>query len=149
MVNGSILISEQILSVSNSSKLKVLSVLIENCYMISISRENNVSISTVQRVLGSCLHRFIDGYEYILAHLAFDEFKRVDRQLRFICLDVNNYRSFRFLKPVTRLCLSIANVSRLKLGLTLKLSQWILIFTINISSDLVFLILRLLSTVFT
>ena len=41
--------------------------------MTSIARENNISINTVQRVLGNCSHRFIDSYEYLPAHLAFDE----------------------------------------------------------------------------
>ena len=40
--------------------------------MTSIARENNVSVNTVQRVLGSCSHRFLDSYEYLPAHLAFD-----------------------------------------------------------------------------
>ncbi|MDY0992394.1 helix-turn-helix domain-containing protein, partial [Lactobacillus helveticus] len=61
-------------SISNASKLKVLSALTEDRSMTSIARENNVSINTVQRVLGNCSHRFIDSYEYLPAHLAFDEF---------------------------------------------------------------------------
>ncbi|PTS31627.1 transposase family protein, partial [Lactobacillus helveticus] len=67
-------------SISNASKLKVLSALTEDSSMTSIARENNVSVNTVQRVLGSCSHRFLDSYEYLPAHLAFDEFKGVDRQ---------------------------------------------------------------------
>ena len=66
-------------SISNASKLKVLSALTEDRSMTSIAIENNVSINTVQRVLGNCSHRFIDSYEYLPAHLAFDEFKGVDR----------------------------------------------------------------------
>ncbi|WP_143435570.1 transposase, partial [Lactobacillus helveticus] len=66
--------------------------------MTSIARENNVSINTVQRVLGNCSHRFIDSYEYLPAHLAFDEFKGVDRQLHFICLDGNNHQVVQILR---------------------------------------------------
>ncbi|WP_173007004.1 transposase family protein, partial [Lactobacillus helveticus] len=40
-------------SISNASKLKVLSALTEDSSMTSIARENNVSVNTVQRVLGS------------------------------------------------------------------------------------------------
>ena len=79
-------------SISNASKLKVLSALTEDRSMTSIARENNVSINTVQRVLGNCSHRFIDSYEYLPARLAFDEFKGVDRQLYFICLDGDNHQ---------------------------------------------------------
>ena len=46
-------------SISNASKLKVLSALTEDRSMTSIARENNVSINTVQRMLGNCLHRLI------------------------------------------------------------------------------------------
>ena len=60
-------------SISNASKLKVVSALTEDRSMTSIARENNISINTVQRVLGNCSHRFIDSYEYLPAHLAFDE----------------------------------------------------------------------------
>ena len=59
-------------SISNASKLKILSALTEDCSMTSIASENNVSVNTVQRVLGSCSHRFLDSYEYLPAHLAFD-----------------------------------------------------------------------------
>ncbi|KRL23787.1 transposase [Lactobacillus kefiranofaciens subsp. kefirgranum DSM 10550 = JCM 8572] len=137
-------------SISNASKLKVLSALTEDRSMTSIARENNVSINTVQRVLGNCSHRFIDSYEYLPAHLAFDEFKGVDRQLHFICLDGDNHQVVQiFLERATRRrCLSILAVSRPKLELTLRRSQWILIFTIKISSELVFLTLRLSSIVF-
>lgn len=60
-------------SISNASKLKVLSALTEDRSMTSIARENNISINTVQRVLDNYSHRFIDSYEYLPAHLAFDE----------------------------------------------------------------------------
>ena len=66
--------------------------------MTSIARENNISINTVQRVLGNCSHRFIDSYEYLPAHLAFDEFKGVDRQLHFICLDGDNHQVVQILR---------------------------------------------------
>ncbi|PXZ28327.1 ISL3 family transposase, partial [Lactobacillus helveticus] len=85
-------------SISNASKLKVLSALTEDRSMTSIARENNVSINTVQRVLGNCSHRFIDSYEYLPAHLAFDEFKGVDRQLHFICLDGDNHQVVQILR---------------------------------------------------
>ncbi|WP_173002128.1 transposase, partial [Lactobacillus helveticus] len=85
-------------SISNASKLKVLSALTEDRSMTSIARENNISINTVQRVLGNCSHRFIDSYEYLPAHLAFDEFKGVDRQLHFICLDGDNHQVVQILR---------------------------------------------------
>ena len=56
-------------SISNVSKLKVLSALTEDRSMTSIARENNISINTVQRVLGNYSHRFIDSYEYLPAAL--------------------------------------------------------------------------------
>ncbi|AFR22249.1 transposase [Lactobacillus helveticus R0052] len=85
-------------SISNASKLKVLSALTEDRSMTSIASENNVSVNTVQRVLGSCSHRFLDSYEYLPAHLAFDEFKGVDRQLHFICLDGDSHQVVQILR---------------------------------------------------
>ncbi len=85
-------------SISNASKLKVLSALTEDHSMTSIASENNVSVNTVQRVLGSCSHRFLDSYEYLPAHLAFDEFKGVDRQLHFICLDGDSHQVVQILR---------------------------------------------------
>ena len=85
-------------SISNASKLKVLSALTEDSSMTSIARENNVSVNTVQRVLGSCSHHFLDSYEYLPAHLAFDEFKGVDRQLHFICLNGDNHQVVQILR---------------------------------------------------
>ena len=85
-------------SISNASKLKVLSALTEDHSMTSIASENNVSVNTVQRVLGSCSHRFLDIYEYLPAHLAFDEFKGVDRQLHFICLDGDSHQVVQILR---------------------------------------------------
>ena len=57
--------------------------------MTRIARENNVSVSTVQRVQGSCSHQFNSSYDYLPEHLAFDEFKGVDRTLHFIYLDAH------------------------------------------------------------
>ncbi|MBW1219771.1 ISL3 family transposase [Lactobacillus helveticus] len=85
-------------SISNASKLKILSALTEDRSMTSIASENNVSVNTVQRVLGSCSHRFLDSYEYLPAHLAFDEFKGVDRQLHFICLDGDSHQVVQILR---------------------------------------------------
>ena len=117
--------------------------------MTSIASENNVSINTVQRVLGNCSHRFIDSYEYLPAHLAFDEFKESTANCTLSAWMAIIIRSFRFLELATRrLCLSILGVSHLKLELTLKRSRWILIFTIKISSEPVSLMLRLSSIVF-
>ena len=48
--------------------------------MTSIAREHNVSVNTVQRVLASCSHRFIDGYDYLPEHLAFDELEQAIRK---------------------------------------------------------------------
>lgn len=51
--------------ISNASKLKVLSALTEDRSMTSIAREHNVSVNTVQRVLASCSHRFLDGFDHL------------------------------------------------------------------------------------
>ena len=75
--------------ISQHSKLKILSALTEDRSMTSIARENNVSVNTVQRVLGSCSHQFSSSYDYLPEHLAFDEFKGVDRTLHFIYLDAH------------------------------------------------------------
>ncbi|PXZ15744.1 ISL3 family transposase, partial [Lactobacillus helveticus] len=85
-------------SISNASKLKVLSALTEDRSMTSIARENNVSVNTVQRVLGSCSHRFLDSYEYLPAHLAFVEGKGVERQLHFIWLDGDDHQVVEMLR---------------------------------------------------
>lgn len=84
--------------ISNASKRKVLIALTEDRSMTSIARENNVSINTVQRVLGSCSHRFLDGYDYLPEHLAFDEFKGVDRKLHFICLNGQTHEVVQILR---------------------------------------------------
>ena len=84
--------------ISNASKRKVLSALTEDRSMTSIARENNVSVNTVQRVLASCSHRFLDGYDYLPEHLAIDEFKDVDRKLYFICLDADSYTVVQILR---------------------------------------------------
>ena len=47
-------------SISNASKLKVLSALTADRSMTSIVREHNVSVNTVQRILAPCSHRFLD-----------------------------------------------------------------------------------------
>ena len=72
--------------ISQHSKLKILSALTEDRSMTSIARENNVSVNTVQRVLGSCSHQFNSSYDYLPEHLAFDEFKGVYRTLHFMML---------------------------------------------------------------
>ena len=64
--------------------------------MTNIAREHNVSVNTVQRVLASCSHRFIDGYNYLPEHLAFDEFKGVDRKRTLSVLMEKNMKSSRF-----------------------------------------------------
>lgn len=84
--------------ISNASKLKVLSALTEDRSMTSIAREHNVSVNTVQRVLASCSHRFLDGFDHLPEHLAFDEFKGVDRQLHFICLDGEKHEVIQILR---------------------------------------------------
>ena len=80
---------------------KALSALTEDRSMTSITRENNASVNTVQRLLGACSHRFLDGLDYLPEHLAFDEFKGVDRKLHFapearanvktVAMDLNFY----------------------------------------------------------
>lgn len=84
--------------ISNKSKLTILSVLTEDRSMTSIAREHNTSVNTVQRVLASCSHRFIDGYDYLPEHLAFDEFKGVDRKLHFICLNGETHEVVQILR---------------------------------------------------
>lgn len=84
--------------IANSAKRKVLSSLTEDRSMTSIARENNTSVNTVQRVLGTCSHRFLDNYEYLPEHLAFDEFKGVDRTLHFICLDGETHQVIQILR---------------------------------------------------
>lgn len=91
-------IADKYCSISKASKLKVLSALTEDRSMTSIARENNVSVNTVQRVLGGCSHRFVASYDYLPAHLAFDEFKGVDRQLHFICLDGDSHQVIQILR---------------------------------------------------
>ena len=84
--------------ISQHSKLKILSALTEDRSMTSIARENNVSVNTVQRVLGSCSHQFSSSYDYLPEHLAFDEFKGVDRTLHFICLDADKHEVVQILR---------------------------------------------------
>lgn len=84
--------------ISNKSKLKILSALTEDRSMTSITREHNTSVNTVQRVLASCSHRFIDSYDYLPEHLAFDEFKGVDRKLHFICLNGETHEVVQILR---------------------------------------------------
>lgn len=84
--------------ISNPSKRRVLSALTEDRSMTSIARENNVSINTVQRVLASCSHRFLDSYNYLPEHLAFDEFKGVDRRCTLSVLMDKLTKLFRFLE---------------------------------------------------
>ena len=59
--------------------------------MTRIARENNVSVNTVQRVLGSCSYQFNSSYDYLPEHSAFDEFKGVERTINFICLDADKH----------------------------------------------------------
>lgn len=84
--------------ISNTSKLKILSALTEDRSMTSIAREHNTSVNTVQRVLASCSHRFTDGFDELPAHLAFDEFKGVDRKLHFICLNGKTHEVVHILR---------------------------------------------------
>ena len=84
--------------ISNTSKLKILSALTEDRSMTSIAREHNTSVNTVQRVLASCSHRFIEGYDHLPEHLAFDEFKGVDKKLHFICLDGEKHEVIQILR---------------------------------------------------
>jgi transposase len=81
-----------------SAKRKVFSALTEDRSMTSIARENNLSVNTVQGVLASCSHRFTDNYNYLPEHLAFDEFKGVDKKLHFICLDGQKYEVVQILR---------------------------------------------------
>lgn len=66
--------------------------------MTSIARENNTSVNTVQRILASCSHRFTDSYDYLPEHLAFEEFKGVDRKLHFICLNGQTHEVVQILR---------------------------------------------------
>ncbi|WP_367270641.1 hypothetical protein [uncultured Lactobacillus sp.] len=84
--------------ISQPSKLKILSASTEDHSMTSFARKNNVSVNTVQRVLGSCSHQFNSSYDYLPEHLAFNEFKGVDRTLHFICLDADKHEVFQILR---------------------------------------------------
>lgn len=67
--------------------------------MTSIARKNNTSVNTVQRVLASCSHPFIDDYDYFLPeHLSFDKFKGVDRKLHFTCLNGETHEVVQILR---------------------------------------------------
>lgn len=94
--------------------------------MTSIAREHNVSVNTVQRVLASCSHRFIDGYDYLPEHLAFDEFKGVDHKLHFICLDGEKHEVVQILRTrLKNIYLDTLVNSRHKHAIMSKLSPWI------------------------
>lgn len=84
--------------ISNASKRKVLSALTQDRSMTSIAWENSLSVNTVQRILASCSHRFLDSYDYLPEHLAFDEFKGVDRKLHFICLNGQTHEVVQILR---------------------------------------------------
>ena len=84
--------------ISNVSKLKVLSALTEDRSMTSIAREHNLSVNTVQRVLESCSSKFYDDFDSLPEHLAFDEFKGVDKKLHFICLDGDTHKVIQILR---------------------------------------------------
>ena len=49
-------------------------------------------------MLGSCSHQFNSSYDYLPEHLAFDEFKGVDRTLHFICLDADKHEVVQILR---------------------------------------------------
>ena len=66
--------------------------------MTSIAREHNVSVNTVQRVLESCSSKFYDDFYRLPEHLAFDEFKGVDKKLHFICLDGDTHKVVQILR---------------------------------------------------
>ena len=66
--------------------------------MTSIAREHNVSVNTVQRVLESCSSKFYDDFDRLPEHLAFDEFKGVDKKLHFICLDGDTHKVVQILR---------------------------------------------------
>ena len=84
--------------ISNASKHKVLAALTEDRSMTSIAREHNLSVNTVQRVLESCSSRFYDDFDCLPEHLAFDEFKGVDKKLHFICLDGDSHQVVQILR---------------------------------------------------
>ena len=114
--------------ISQHSKLKILSALTEDRSMTSIARENNVSVNTVQRVLGSCSHQFNSSYDYLPEHLAFDEFKGVDRTLHFICLDADKHEVVQILR--TRYKKAIIAYCK-KFSPAAKQFLWTWIFTIK------------------
>ena len=59
--------------------------------MTSIVREHNVSVNTVQRVLEACSSKFYDDFDHLPEHLAFDEFKGVDKKLHCKRQTLNNF----------------------------------------------------------
>lgn len=72
--------------ISNITKQKVLTGLTEDRSMVSIGCDTNVSANTVQRVLNDYDEFFRFNFNYLPEHLAFDEFRGVNRQLHFIYL---------------------------------------------------------------
>ena len=84
-------------SISNASKLKVLSALTEDRSMTSIARENSVSTCTVQRLLEKYQTAPIQNYDWLPEHLAFDEFRGVGRQLHFIAIDGQSHHVIKIL----------------------------------------------------
>lgn len=73
--------------ISNASKRKVLAALTEDRSLTSIAQEQAMSVNSVQRILAGCSYHFHTDDDQLPAHLAFDEFRGVGRQLHFICLD--------------------------------------------------------------
>ena len=55
-------------------------------------------ILSVQRVLESCSSKFYDEFDRLPEHLAFDEFKGVDKKLHFICLDGDSHQVVQILR---------------------------------------------------
>lgn len=83
--------------ISNSLKRKVLAALTEDRSMTSIARENNISASTVCRLLAIFDMPFHQDYDDLPEHLAFDEVRGVGRQLHFICIDGDSHQIMKML----------------------------------------------------
>ena len=111
--------------IANSSKRKMLSSLTEDRSMTSIARENNTSVNTVQRVLGTCSHRFMDDYDSLPEHLAFDEFKGLTGPCTLSVSTAKLTRVFRYLETVTRrICSNILASSLQRQEAALKRLPW-------------------------
>ena len=77
---------------------KILRALTEDRSMSSTDWENNIFVYMVQRMPSSCSYQFNRNNDYLPEHLAFNEFKGVERTLHFICLETDKYEVVQILR---------------------------------------------------